>query len=142
MLTNRSVPDGAVIPVLYYDDPGAAADWLCRVFGFTERLRAGNDHIQLAVDLGAGRGGLMLSINRTGQPVVSTGQYVHLEVADVDAHFARVTALGGDAAGSPPAEYPYGERQYGVTDPFGHRWVFSQSIADVDPTKWGASVKG
>ena len=44
---NRSVPPCAVIPVLIYPDPGAAADWLSRAFGFTVRLRIANHRIQM-----------------------------------------------------------------------------------------------
>jgi hypothetical protein len=36
-----------------------------------------------------------------------------------------------------PADYPYGERQYSVEDFAGHRWTFTQSIADVAPEEWG-----
>jgi len=32
----------------------------------------------------------------------------------------------------------FGERQYTVEDPEGHQWTFSQSIADVEPEKWGS----
>lgn len=31
-------------------------------------------------------------------------------------------------------------RQYAATDPAGHRWSFSQSIADVDPSAWGGEL--
>ena len=34
---NRSIPAAEVIPVLVYEDVGAAVDWLCGAFGF--RLR-------------------------------------------------------------------------------------------------------
>jgi len=37
----------------------------------------------------------------------------------------------------PPADYPYGERQYTAEDLAGHRWTFSQTIADVAPEEWG-----
>jgi len=40
---------------------------------------------------------------------------------------------------APPTDYPYGERQYSAEDLGGHRWTFSQSIADVDPASWGAT---
>lgn len=53
MLTNRSMPVGAVIPVLGYDDVDEAITWLCETFGFTERWRAGNHRAQLAVGEGA-----------------------------------------------------------------------------------------
>jgi len=34
----------------------------------------------------------------------------------------------------------YGERQYGVEDLDGHRWLFSQHARDVGPEAWGATV--
>ena len=44
---NRSVPPCVVIPVLIYPDPGAAADWLSKAFGFTVRLRIANHRVQM-----------------------------------------------------------------------------------------------
>jgi hypothetical protein len=41
----------------------------------------------------------------------------------------------------PPTDFPYGERQYTVEDLAGHRWTFTQSIADVDPRDWGGIVR-
>ena len=52
-MQNRSMPRSAVIPVLAYDDVGAAVDWLCAAFGFGERWRAGSHRAQLAVGDGA-----------------------------------------------------------------------------------------
>jgi hypothetical protein len=40
----------------------------------------------------------------------------------------------------PPIDHFFGERQYTVVDLGGHRWTFSQSIADVDPESWGGVV--
>ena len=40
----------------------------------------------------------------------------------------------------PPADHPFGERQYTAVDIGGHRWTFSQTIADVDPASWGGLV--
>ncbi len=34
----------------------------------------------------------------------------------------------------------YGERQYGLEDLDGHRWLFSQHARDVDPKEWGATI--
>ena len=34
-------------------------------------------------------------------------------------------------------DHPYGERQYNALDFAGHRWTFTQSIADVAPETWG-----
>jgi len=45
------------------------------------------------------------------------------------AHGARVP--------SEPTDYEYGERQFSVTDPGSHQWIFSQTLADVAPEEWG-----
>ena len=39
-----------------------------------------------------------------------------------------------------PTTHPFGERQYTAEDIGGHRWTFSQSVADVDPEAWGGVV--
>jgi uncharacterized glyoxalase superfamily protein PhnB len=92
MVVNRSAPRATVVPILVYEDVGKAIDWLCRTFGFTERLRA--EHAR-----------------QSGARIVKS-----------------------------PADMPFGERQYTVEDLGGHRWTFSQSIADVAPEAWGATT--
>jgi uncharacterized glyoxalase superfamily protein PhnB len=127
---NRSMPPSVVIPVLSYPDVREAVDWLCRSFGFVERLRIGDHRAQLS--FGAG------SLVVTGQPgdAGGAGPSVMVRVADVDAHCGHARQSGARIV-SPPTDYPYGERQYTVEDPGGHRWTFSQTIADVDPMDWG-----
>jgi uncharacterized glyoxalase superfamily protein PhnB len=39
-----------------------------------------------------------------------------------------------------PEDHPYGERQYTAADPAGHRWTFTQSVADVAPEGWGGTT--
>jgi hypothetical protein len=51
--TNRSAPDAAVIPVLYYADVPAAVAWLTTNLPFTERLRNAVDRRQLVHGNGA-----------------------------------------------------------------------------------------
>ncbi len=46
MRANRSIPRSTVIPEFPYRDVGEAIDWLCRVFGFTLRLRIGSHRAQ------------------------------------------------------------------------------------------------
>lgn len=36
--------------------------------------------------------------------------------------------------------FEYGERQYTVEDPAGHRWTFSETLADVAPEEWGVTT--
>ena len=141
MLENRSAPNAPVVPVLVYADVGPAIDWLCRAFGFQERLRFTSPsgvvlHAQLVYGEGAiiiGRRGGSFRPPRSGE----TCQYVHVTVEDVDAHFEHALQAGAKLVEA-PADKPFGERQYSVEDPEGHRWTFSQHIADVSPEEWGA----
>ncbi len=148
MLTNRSAPPGAVVPTLIYDDVPAAVEWLCATFGFQRRVLAGSSHAQLLI----GAGAVILGASRKGagfaeaadeaefRPpvpgIVSHG--VHVAVEDVDGHYAHSVAAGAKIL-QPPTEYMFGERQYTVEDPEGHRWTFSQSVQDVDPREWAGA---
>lgn len=62
-----------------------------------------------------------------------------VRVDDVDAHHERAEQHGARIV-QPPADFPYGERQYTAEDLAGHRWTFSQTIADVAPEKWGGTT--
>lgn len=144
MLVNRSAPAATVVPILIYEDVAKAIDWLGGAFGFAERLRAPDrdgviGHAQLEV----GRGAIM--IGRGGGPFAApsgTGvdQYVLVEVEDVERHFERARAFGARIL-QPPADMPFGARQYTASDLAGHWWTFSQNIADVEPSAWGAILK-
>ena len=37
-------------------------------------------------------------------------------------------------------DWEYGERQATITDPFGHQWVLTQTLADIDPKAWGGEI--
>jgi len=50
---NRSAPNTAVIPVLYYPDVREAVEWLTTALPFTERLRIGDHRCQLLHGNGA-----------------------------------------------------------------------------------------
>jgi uncharacterized glyoxalase superfamily protein PhnB len=125
---NRSMPPSVVIPVLAYPDVREAVEWLCRSFGFVERLRIGDHRAQLSFGEGA--------VVVTGGHAGGSGLSVMVRVADADAHCEHARQLGARII-SPPADYPYGERQYTAEDLGGHQWTFSQTIADVDPSTWG-----
>ena len=63
---------------------------------------------------------------------------VMVRVEDVDRHHERARERGARILYPPSSDYPHGERQYWVEDIGGHRWSFSQTIADVAPEQWGA----
>jgi uncharacterized glyoxalase superfamily protein PhnB len=138
VIPNRSFPQSSVIPELAYADVGEAADWLCEAFGFRIRLRIGQHRVQLVFGDGA-----MVATERdqttVGAPAADIGTHsVLVRVDDVDRHHEHARASGARIH-LPPTDYPYGERQYSAVDIGGHRWRFSQSIADVDPASWGAT---
>jgi uncharacterized glyoxalase superfamily protein PhnB len=141
MVVNRSAPRATVVPILVYEDVAKAIEWLCDSFGFTERLRAEGangsvSHAQLAIAEGAvmlGRPGGEFRPPRPNE----VSQYVLVHVEAVDEHFERARRRGAQILKS-PMDMPFGERQYTAQDPWGHRWTFSQSIADVALEAWGA----
>lgn len=127
---NRTMPDATVMPVLVYPDVREAITWLGDAFGFVERWQAKGHRAQLAVG-----DGCVVVVD--GSVEGSCGAHsIMVRVENVDRHHARAIEWGARVL-SPPADYPYGERQYTAEDPAGHRWTFSQSIADVAPEDWG-----
>ena len=135
MQANRSIPDAVVLPELAYPDVNVAADWLARAFGFAVRLRIADHRVQMSVP----DGGALVVKQGEVTPDSCASHSVMVRVADVDAHHARAMAAGAAVAGK-PTTYPFGERQYGVRDFAGHHWVFTQSVADVDPAAWGGEL--
>ncbi|HEY7091716.1 MAG TPA: VOC family protein [Ktedonobacterales bacterium] len=135
---NRSMPTATVIPVLAYDDVRQATEWLCAAFGFEERLRIGAHRAQLVI----GDGAVIVNKRRDqpdGAALPMGGHEIMVRVDDVDSHYERAQAHGARILQS-PTNFPYGERQYGVEDPSGHLWTFSQTIADMAPEEWGGTL--
>lgn len=123
-----------VIPVIVYQDIPRGHDYLVEVFGFESggvqydgdgnavhgEVRVGDTTIWLhavspdhRMDTALGK-----SANHGGFVV---------RVPDVDAHFKRVRATGAKIE-SEPTDQEYGQREYGVSDPEGHRWWFATPI--------------
>jgi uncharacterized glyoxalase superfamily protein PhnB len=139
MLANRTMPRSTVIPVLVYEDVGEAVAWLCAAFGFTERWRIDAHRAQL----GIGDAAVAVTERRGDRAAgpVDPGDSVMVRVEDADGHHERARRHGARIL-QPPADFPYGERQYTAEDPAGRRWTFSQSIADVAPEEWGGTSGG
>ena len=130
------MPAATVIPVLHYPDVAVAATWLCRAFGFTERLRVGSHRVQLSV----GRGAVVVAHGASA--VADTQPAAHsvmVRVLNVNQHVERARNAGAKILAE-PASFPYGERQYSAVDLAGHVWTFSQSESSVDPGDWGGQL--
>ena len=146
-----------VAPMVSYEDVGAGSDWLCRAFGFRERLRYTEadgrlSHVQLELEDGlvmlgnpdskyvspkhhAQRCDVMRSVYET--PYVSDG--VHIYVDDVAAHYERARRAGTTIL-TELEDTLFGDRHYRAEDPEGHRWMFAEHVRDVAPADWGAET--
>jgi uncharacterized glyoxalase superfamily protein PhnB len=134
--TNRSMPSSTVIPVLYYPDVRRAVDWLRAAFGFTERLRIGESH---RAQLRVGDGDVIVADVRHDQVPPRPGEVTHsvvVRVIDANAHCERARNHGARIL-TGPTDWEYGERQFTAEDLAGHRWTFSETLADVAPEDWG-----
>jgi uncharacterized glyoxalase superfamily protein PhnB len=126
----RPVTFGGVSPYLYYEDAGAALDWLTRVFGFSGAVRfvddAGVVH-EGSIDVGSGQ---VMVCGRKPDEGQGAGLLMIVHVDDVDAQHARVVAAGVEAP--EPQDKPYGPRTFTVTDPWGYAWDFWQPVRPYD----------
>jgi uncharacterized glyoxalase superfamily protein PhnB len=130
-----------IAPMLSYEDPPTAADWLVRVFGFTEVSRMGT-HVDL--ELGDG----LVMVDRPSEDYVSPKRHaevceharamlatpfvvdgVYVVVDDVDAHFERARAEGATILSELEDNPHVGIRQYRAEDLEGHRWFFAQPMS-------------
>jgi uncharacterized glyoxalase superfamily protein PhnB len=136
---NRSIPAATVIPELIYPDVRAAVAWLEAAFGFRERVRIGEDHrSQMSVGDGAVIVADVRHDRRPPRPDESSAAVV-VRVEDARAHCERARANGATIR-MEPTDFEYGERQYHAEDLAGHRWTFSETLADVAPETWGGET--
>jgi uncharacterized glyoxalase superfamily protein PhnB len=138
MKPNRSIPPATVIPVLIYPDVRRAVGWLGAAFGFTERVRIGENHRS---QLSFGEGAIIVGDVRKERRPPRPGEVTHsvmVRVDDADAHCERARAHGARIL-MEPTDFEYGERQYTAEDPAGHQWTFSETLADVAPEEWGGA---
>ena len=133
------IPEGyhSLAPYLAVRDAAKAIDFYRRAFGATEKGRTlmpdgkiGHAEVQIEDSR------IMLSDEFPDYGAVSpetlggTPVSVLLNVQDVDGLAAQAVAAGATLT-SPPKDHDYGERQAGLSDPFGHQWVLSKHFADV-----------
>ena len=140
-MKNRSVPSDSVIPHISYQNVVEACEWLTRVFGFREAFRYGEPVSGVQVLLGQ----VCVMLHKAKEGSLTPAQLGYgtqmltIIVEDVDAHYVK-TIAGGARIVEELHETIYGERQYGVEDLAGHRWIFSRHAKDLDPADWGATV--
>ncbi len=102
------------------------------------RLRIGDHRVQLVY----GDGAVIVTAREAREDRALDEEDTHgvlVRVADAAWHHDHAKSRGARIL-RPPADHPYGERQYTAADIGGHRWTFSESIADVDPAEWGGTA--
>jgi len=127
--------------VLVYPDVREAVAWLSAAFGFTERVRIGENHRS---QMRAGDGAVILGDVRGERRPPRPGEItagVLVRVEDANAHCDRARAHGATIL-EEPTDFEYGERQYHAKDFAGHEWTFSETLADVAPEEWGGERVG
>ena len=119
-----------IFPCLYYRDAPAAIDWLCRAFGFVERMRAPGDGGAVAhAELSFGDGVIMVASCKPDRGWVSpldlpaVNQAIAVYVDDPDAHCARARSAGAEITYDLKDE-DYGARGYMAKDIEGNHWYF------------------
>ena len=134
--TSIRMPD--LFPRLAYADEFAALEYLVRVLGFTELREARMEHEwdgrqQMLAWLRLGAGIVMIGhanhdVHRIYAPgeVGHTTAIFHVNVHDIDTHYARAVEQGADITMALQDAF-YGERRYEATDLEGHRWHFAES---------------
>ncbi|HSS20114.1 MAG TPA: VOC family protein [Pyrinomonadaceae bacterium] len=131
-----------IVSAVYYDDAGAAIDWLCRAFGFEVRVKIEGEGGRIEhSELMHGEG--MVMVGQAGkesfrQSPRSTGgantQNMMLFVDDADAHCEHARANGARIV-KEPITTDYGadwwtDRGYECEDLEGHHWWFYQRLRE------------
>jgi uncharacterized glyoxalase superfamily protein PhnB len=136
----KNPPEGMprLTPYLYYNDLGAALEWLGKAFGFQERMRLpGEDGALMHAEMGMADCVVMMGLpsqefetsSAQDLPRVNASLYVYVE--DVDAHHAHASAAGAE-----PGELQdmfWGDRMYAVRDLEGHHWTFATAKNEPAP---------
>jgi len=129
-----------ITPNVFYDDVGAALDWLSKSYGFETRMTMpGPDgsimHAEMQVEDSAFMLSPTASTPEWGSPQsvggkVTTTLYIYVD--DVDSHYSKARGAGAKILAEPETMF-WGDRTYVSEDPEGHRWTFAQHVKEVAP---------
>ena len=123
-------------------DAARAIDFMVAAFGAEEKFRLtdpGDGRVGHA-ELRIGESDIYLSDEYPDFGAVSpdslggTAVTLHLRCDGVDALAAQAEAAGGTLLRK-PADQSFGERVALILDPFGHRWMLSQTVEAVTPAE-------
>ena len=117
-----------VFPILRYQDPKAAVEFLERALGFERHaVHEGADGTIEHAELRHGNGMIMVGAVRDSEfgriaPPPGSGA-VYVAIDDADALHERAAAAGAEVVYG-PRDQEYGSRDFTVRDPEGNLWSF------------------
>jgi uncharacterized glyoxalase superfamily protein PhnB len=136
---SENPPEGMpqIIPYLYYEDAGAAIEFMVEAFGFqiSEAFRdADGTVLHATIKVGSGiifvGPGMEEFGTRPTQDSNWVAEMTYVFVDDVRSHFSRAVAAGAIVRAE-VHEHFGGNVQYTASDPGGHRWTFAQPVASI-----------
>jgi uncharacterized glyoxalase superfamily protein PhnB len=137
-MSEKLVEPSRIYPALRYRDAPAMIGWLCKAFGFAERVvYPGPDGTIAHAELSLGSAMIMLGSARddkfgamVGAPlgpdadsVKGNGQAIYVAIEDPDRLFSRAKAAGAKIL-MDLTDTDYGSRDFICRDPEGYVWCF------------------
>lgn len=116
-----------MFPYVFARNAESFIEFLGNAFGATELGRTTRANLIANARIRIGTTTFMVS--EAGEQIQPTQSAFYLYVEDADATYAKAVSCGASGMFS-PVEMPYGDKQGGVTDPFGNIWWISQRLVD------------
>lgn len=135
----KPIPEGytSVTPYLVTPDVPKLAEFLKAAFyaeeAFERLTRPDGSVMHTEVRIGGSP--IMMGEPMEGFPAMPSMVYIYL--ADVDAAYQRALAAGAKPVMAPADQF-YGDRNAGVSDPWGNMWWIGTHIEDVSPEEMKA----
>jgi uncharacterized glyoxalase superfamily protein PhnB len=127
---SSSIEAPRIYPTFRYRDPARTIDWLTKAFGFSVRVKYGEDDDIQHAELAFGSSMIMIGHARedeygglVGLPGENGGKSVYVAVDDADALYARAKAAGAKIE-QELNDKDYGSRDFICRDPEGNVWCF------------------
>jgi uncharacterized glyoxalase superfamily protein PhnB len=122
---------GTVFPYFFVDRGDEFIQFLVGVFGAVELGRTQTPDGRLAnARVRIGNANFMIS-EADGEHFQAMHAAYYIYVEDVAAVLAKAVAFGANKLFD-PMDMPYGDRQAGITDPFGNIWWLSHRLVPTD----------
>lgn len=138
------IPEGyhSVTPYLVVEEVDGLIDFLKQAFGAEEKSRHMRpDGSVMHAEVRIGDSVVMIGGAPSGREQGSATHHprrpasLHLYVEEVDAVYARTLAADAVSLEEPTDKF-YGDRNAGVTDPFGNVWWIATHVEDVSPKEF------